>query len=144
MSDPGHDPVPRRDWKLIGAAVLALALLIGVIAYKYTGDFTGVVKFGTSGQPRRNYPEDFGGMYRKSGVYIRTKHAAAQAWLLLWRRGIATGRATLAPLSDGDRRDYFRVRARDELSAAISPHSFPTVAQNSNFLRYSEADTIRV
>jgi hypothetical protein len=52
MSD--HHPVPRRDWKLIVAAVLALALLIGVIAYKYTGDFTGVVKFGTSGQPGRN------------------------------------------------------------------------------------------
>jgi hypothetical protein len=54
MSDPGHDPVPRRDWKLIVAAVLALALVIGVIAYKYTGDVTGVVKFGTSGQPGRN------------------------------------------------------------------------------------------
>jgi uncharacterized membrane protein len=54
MSDPGHDPVSRRDWKLIVAAVLALALVIGVIAYKYTGDFTGAAKFGTSGQPSRN------------------------------------------------------------------------------------------
>ena len=54
MSDPGHDPVPRRDWKLIVAAALALALVIGVIAYKYTGDFTGVIRFGTSGQPGRN------------------------------------------------------------------------------------------
>ena len=44
MSDPGHDPVPRRDWKLIVGALLALALVIGVIAYKYTGDFTGFAK----------------------------------------------------------------------------------------------------
>ena len=51
MSDSGHDPAPRRDWKLIVAAVLALALVIGVIAYKYTGDFTGVVKFHAAGRP---------------------------------------------------------------------------------------------
>jgi hypothetical protein len=54
MSDPKNDSVPRRDWKLTVAALLALALLIGVIAYKYTGDFTGFAKFGTSGQPSRN------------------------------------------------------------------------------------------
>jgi len=54
MSDPRKEFVFRRDWKLLVAAVLALALVIGVIAYKYTGDFTGVVKFGTSGQPGRN------------------------------------------------------------------------------------------
>jgi hypothetical protein len=54
MSDPRNDSAPRRDWKLIVAALLALALVIGVIAYKYTGDITGFAKFGTSGQPRRN------------------------------------------------------------------------------------------
>ena len=54
MSDPRKEFVFRRDWKLLVAAVLALALVIGVIAYKYTGDVTGVVKFGTSGQPGRN------------------------------------------------------------------------------------------
>jgi hypothetical protein len=54
MSDPKNDSVPRRDWKLIVAGLLALALVIGVIAYKYTGDFTGFAKFGTSGQPSGN------------------------------------------------------------------------------------------
>jgi hypothetical protein len=54
MSDPGNDSVHWRDWKLIVAALLALAVVIGVIAYKYTGDFTGFAKFGTSGQPSRN------------------------------------------------------------------------------------------
>jgi hypothetical protein len=54
MSDPGNDPAPRRDWKLIVAALLALALVIGAIAYKYTGDFTGFAKFGTSGQRSRD------------------------------------------------------------------------------------------
>ena len=36
--------VSRRDWKLIVGALLALALVIGVIAYKYTDDFTGFAK----------------------------------------------------------------------------------------------------
>jgi hypothetical protein len=36
MSDPRKEFVFRRDWKLLVAAVLALALVIGVIAYKYT------------------------------------------------------------------------------------------------------------
>ena len=45
MSDPRNGFVPRRDWKLIVAALLALAFVIGVIAYKYTGDFTGFAKF---------------------------------------------------------------------------------------------------
>jgi hypothetical protein len=54
MSDPGNGSVHWRDWKLIVAALLALAVVIGVIAYKYTGDFTGFAKFGTSGQPSRN------------------------------------------------------------------------------------------
>jgi hypothetical protein len=53
MSDPRNDFVFRRDWKLLVAAVLALALVIGIIAYKYTGDFTGFAKFGTSGQSIR-------------------------------------------------------------------------------------------
>ncbi len=54
MSDPRKDFLFRRDWKLLLAAVLALALVIAVIAYEYTGDFTGFAKFGTSGQPSRN------------------------------------------------------------------------------------------
>ncbi len=54
MSDPRNDFVPRRDWKLIVAPLLALALVIGVISYKYTGDFTGFAKFGTTGQPSGN------------------------------------------------------------------------------------------
>jgi hypothetical protein len=40
MSDPRKDFVFRRDWKLLVAAILALALVIAVVAYKYTGDFT--------------------------------------------------------------------------------------------------------
>jgi hypothetical protein len=54
MSDPRKDLVFRRDWKLLVAAILALALVIAVVAYKYTGDFTGFAKFGTSRQPSRN------------------------------------------------------------------------------------------
>jgi hypothetical protein len=54
MSDPRKEFVFRRDWKLLVAAVLALALVIGVIAYKYTGDFTGFARFGTSRQPSRD------------------------------------------------------------------------------------------
>jgi hypothetical protein len=54
MSDPRNDFVFRRDWKLLVAAVLALALVIAVIAYKYTGDFTGFARFGTSGQLSRD------------------------------------------------------------------------------------------
>jgi hypothetical protein len=54
MRDSRKDFVSRRDWKLLVAAVLALALVIAVVAYKYTGDFTGFAKFGTSGQPSRN------------------------------------------------------------------------------------------
>jgi hypothetical protein len=54
MSDPRKEFVFRRDWKLLVAAVLALVLVIGVIAYKYTGDFTGFARFGTSGQPSRD------------------------------------------------------------------------------------------
>jgi hypothetical protein len=40
-------------------------------------------------------------------VCIRTKHAAAQAWLLLWRRGSFARRTTLAPRSDRDSIDFF-------------------------------------
>jgi hypothetical protein len=54
MSDPRKDFVFRRDWKLLVAAALALALVISVVAYRYTGDFTGFAKFGTSGKPSRN------------------------------------------------------------------------------------------
>jgi hypothetical protein len=43
-----------RDWRLIVAAVLAVALVMGGIAYKYTGDFTGLVRLGTSEQTSRN------------------------------------------------------------------------------------------
>ena len=45
--------VTSLDWKLILAALLALGLVIGGIAYKYTGDFTGFTRFGTSGQSGR-------------------------------------------------------------------------------------------
>jgi hypothetical protein len=50
MEDPKNR---QRDWKLILAAILALGLVIAGIAYKYTGDFTGFAKFGTSGQSGR-------------------------------------------------------------------------------------------
>jgi len=53
MSDSGNDS-RRRDWRLIVVAVVALALVAGGIAYKYTGDFTGFAKFGTSGQTSRD------------------------------------------------------------------------------------------
>jgi cytochrome oxidase Cu insertion factor (SCO1/SenC/PrrC family) len=43
-----------RDWRVIVVALLAAALVFGGIVYKYTGDFTGFAKFGTSGQPGRN------------------------------------------------------------------------------------------
>ena len=52
MEDPKKS-VTSLDWKLILAAILALGLVIGGIAYKYTGDFTGFTKFGTSGQSGR-------------------------------------------------------------------------------------------
>jgi hypothetical protein len=67
-------------------------------------------------------------MYRKSAVYIRTKHAAAQAWLLLWRRGFFAGRATLAPRSDRDSVDFFVVRALDEMHNAVLPHQIAGLA----------------
>jgi hypothetical protein len=53
MSDSGNDP-RRPDWRVIVVALLAAALVFGGIVYKYTGDFTGFAKFGTSGQPGRN------------------------------------------------------------------------------------------
>jgi hypothetical protein len=43
-----------RDWIPVVAALVAVALLAGAIAYKYTGDFTGLVKFGTREQAIRN------------------------------------------------------------------------------------------
>jgi hypothetical protein len=53
MSDSGNDS-RRRDWRVIVVALLAVALVVGGIVYKYTGDFTGFAKFGTSGQPGRD------------------------------------------------------------------------------------------
>jgi hypothetical protein len=40
----------RRDWRLFVVAILAAAFLVLGILYKYTGDFTGVATFGTSGR----------------------------------------------------------------------------------------------
>jgi hypothetical protein len=40
----------RRDWRLLVGAILAMAFLAAVVAYKYTGDFTGLATFGTSGR----------------------------------------------------------------------------------------------
>jgi len=40
----------RRDWRLVLVAILAAAFLVVGIVYKYTGDFTGVATFGTSGR----------------------------------------------------------------------------------------------
>ena len=44
----------RNNWGLILATVAALALFGAVVAYKFTGDFTGMATLGTSGrqQPR--------------------------------------------------------------------------------------------
>ena len=67
-------------------------------------------------------------MYRKSAVYIRMKHAVAQAWLLLWRRGFFAARATLAPRSDRDGVDFFVVRALDEMHNAVPPHQIAGLA----------------
>jgi hypothetical protein len=53
MSDSGNDS-RRRDWRVIVVALLAVVLVVGGIVYKYTGDFTGFAKFGTSGQPGRD------------------------------------------------------------------------------------------
>jgi hypothetical protein len=53
MGDSRNDS-RRRDWRVIVVALLAVALVLGVIVYKYTGDFTGFAKFGTSGQPGRD------------------------------------------------------------------------------------------
>jgi hypothetical protein len=38
-----------RDWRVIVVALLAVVIVVGGIVYKYTGDFTGFAKFGTSG-----------------------------------------------------------------------------------------------
>jgi hypothetical protein len=40
----------HRDWRLFLVAILAAAFLVLGILYKYTGDFTGVATFGTSGR----------------------------------------------------------------------------------------------
>ena len=40
----------RRDWRLVLVAILAATFLVAGIVYKYTGDFTGVATFGTSGR----------------------------------------------------------------------------------------------
>lgn len=41
---------PRNNWRLILVAVAALAVIGAGMAYKFTGDFTGLVTFGTSGR----------------------------------------------------------------------------------------------
>jgi hypothetical protein len=40
----------RADLRLFLVAILAAAFLVAGILYKYTGDFTGVATFGTSGR----------------------------------------------------------------------------------------------
>jgi hypothetical protein len=40
-----------NNWVFVVVAIGALALMGVVVAYKYTGDFTGLAKFGTSGRP---------------------------------------------------------------------------------------------
>ncbi len=47
-------PKPKRDWDLIVVALLAAFLLVAGITYKYTGDFTGLLKLGTSGVGSKN------------------------------------------------------------------------------------------
>jgi hypothetical protein len=39
-----------HGWKFIVAGLLAVPLIGLIIAYKYTGDFSGLVTFGTSRQ----------------------------------------------------------------------------------------------
>jgi hypothetical protein len=41
----------KSNWRWIVVLLAALAIIGGGVAYKYTGDFTGLVKFGTSGRP---------------------------------------------------------------------------------------------
>jgi len=43
----------KPEMVLIVLALLAAFLVIGSITYKYTGDFTGLLKLGTSGQSPR-------------------------------------------------------------------------------------------
>ena len=40
----------RSNWGLILAALAALAIIGAGIAYEYTGDFSGLMTFGTSGR----------------------------------------------------------------------------------------------
>src|SRR5258708_2692241 len=40
----------RSNWRLILAIIVALAVIGTGVAYKYTGDFTGLLTFGTSGR----------------------------------------------------------------------------------------------
>jgi hypothetical protein len=51
---PDRGRVWRNNWGLILATVAAIALFGAVVAYKFTGDFTGMATLGTSGrqQPR--------------------------------------------------------------------------------------------
>jgi hypothetical protein len=40
-----------KNWVFVVVAAGALVFIGAVVAYKYTGDFTGLAKFGTSGRP---------------------------------------------------------------------------------------------
>jgi len=43
----------RKNLKFITAAILAVTFIGLVIAYKYTGDFSGIAKWGTDGRGAR-------------------------------------------------------------------------------------------
>jgi hypothetical protein len=49
-----HNSNKKRDWRFILVGALALTFIGLVIAYKYTGDFSGLATLGSSkqGTPR--------------------------------------------------------------------------------------------
>jgi hypothetical protein len=80
----------------------------------------------------------------KSPCASAQKHAAAQVWLLLWRRGVFAHRTTLAPRSDRDSIDFFVVRALDETHNAVLPHQIAGLAKSIFFRSKGSANRVPV
>ena len=52
MRGPQIDPPPPRRWLAALAILLVLGMFALAISYRFTGDFTGLFKYGTSGRSR--------------------------------------------------------------------------------------------